>query len=417
MPTTVIMPKVDMDMSHGTLSVWHVSEGAIVAKGDPLFDIETDKAAMEVESPASGTLHHIIANVGAVVPIGQPVAWIYAEGEAVGDAPAALAQGDTAPKAESATPVAKQETASAAKRETPTDSEPIEPTGIGLRATPLARRLVRERGHHLYDLTGSGPQGRIQAKDVPEKTVTQAPRLRGRELPIVFIHGFASDPVSWAHLERNLGGRRTIRMDLPAHGRLFRDVPASFADLTRQMRQAFDALGEDQVHLVGHSLGAAAALAIADTRSCCVASLTLISPAGLGPEINGATLTGIASASRAESLGPWLRTLTHDHDMISDFYVRAVMQQRQNPELRQAQLTLAAAVFPEGVQAFDLRAALARIEMPARIIWGKSDRIIPWKHGLCAPGRVSLNLFEHTGHMPQLERAAEIAFLLRQTAE
>ena len=62
MPTTVIMPKVDMDMSHGTLSVWHVSEGAFVAKGDPLFDIETDKAAMEVESPASGTLHHIIAN-------------------------------------------------------------------------------------------------------------------------------------------------------------------------------------------------------------------------------------------------------------------------------------------------------------------------------------------------------------------
>jgi pimeloyl-ACP methyl ester carboxylesterase len=94
-----------------------------------------------------------------------------------------------------------------------------------------------------------------------------------------------------------------------------------------------------------------------------------------------------------------------------------VMQQRQNPELRQAQLTLADAVFPEGVQAFDLRAELARVEMPARIIWGKSDRIIPWKHGLCAPGRVSLNLFEHTGHMPQLERAAEIAFLLRQTAE
>ena len=417
MPTTVIMPKVDMDMSHGTLSVWHVSEGAIVAKGDPLFDMETDKAAMEVESPASGTLHHIIANEGAVVPIGQPVAWIYAEGEAVGDAPAELEKGDTASKAETATPVATQETAPASKQETQTDPEPINPTGTGQRATPLARRLVRERGHHLYDLTGSGPQGRIQAKDVPEKALTHAPKSHGRELPIVFIHGFASDPASWTRLERDLGGRRTIRMELPAHGRLIRDVPASFAELTRQMRQAFDALGEDRVHLVGHSLGAAAALAIADTRSRRVAGLTLISPAGLGPEINGAALTGIASASRAESLGPWLRTLTHNPDVISDGYVRAVMQQRQNPELRQAQLTLADAVFPEGVQAFDLRAALARVEMPTRIIWGKSDRIIPWKHGLCAPGRVSLNLFEHTGHMPQLERAAEIAFLLRQTSE
>lgn len=416
MPTTVIMPKVDMDMSHGTLSVWHVSEGAMVSKGDPLFDIETDKAAMEVESPASGTLHHIIALEGAVIPIGQTVAWIYAEGEDVGDPPAALAQNETAPPAKAAEPEVTSAPLPPQKQNSPAES--VIATGAGLRATPLARRLAKERDYPLYDITGSGPRGRIQASDVPDNT-TRAPVIhtQGRDVPLVLIHGFASDPASWARLERELGGRCVIRMELPAHGRLIQDVPRSFADLTRQMRQAFDAIGEETVHLVGHSLGAAAALAVADTRSRRVSRLTLISPAGLGPEINGAALTGIASASRVESLGPWLRTLTHDPALISDGYIRAVMQQRQNPDLRQAQLTLADGVFPEGVQAFDLRAALDRVEMPTRIIWGKSDRIIPWKHAFCAPGRVSLNLFEHTGHMPQLERTAEIAFLLRQGAE
>ena len=56
MPTEVILPKVDMDMTHGTLAVWHVAEGEMVTKGAALFDIETDKAAMEVEAPASGRL-------------------------------------------------------------------------------------------------------------------------------------------------------------------------------------------------------------------------------------------------------------------------------------------------------------------------------------------------------------------------
>ena len=86
MPVEVIMPKVDMDMASGKVMSWHIAEGEAVSKGDPLFDIETDKAAMEVEAPADGILHHM-APEGAEIPIGTPCAWLYAEGEEVGEQP------------------------------------------------------------------------------------------------------------------------------------------------------------------------------------------------------------------------------------------------------------------------------------------------------------------------------------------
>lgn len=79
-----------MDMTHGALAVWHVAEGDMVQCGAALFDIETDKAAMEVEAPASGRLHHITAKLGDKVPVGSILAWIYPEGLDAGQAPQGL---------------------------------------------------------------------------------------------------------------------------------------------------------------------------------------------------------------------------------------------------------------------------------------------------------------------------------------
>ena len=74
MPTEVIMPKVDMDMSVGTISAWHAADGQRVEKAAPLFDIETDKASMEIESPATGFLRVAKLPAGTSIPIGQAVA-------------------------------------------------------------------------------------------------------------------------------------------------------------------------------------------------------------------------------------------------------------------------------------------------------------------------------------------------------
>src|SRR5215210_335975 len=77
----VIMPKVDMAMTEGTIALWRFRAGDSVRAGEPLFDITTDKADVEVESPASGTLWDVRAAAGQTIPIGQPVAFILAPGE------------------------------------------------------------------------------------------------------------------------------------------------------------------------------------------------------------------------------------------------------------------------------------------------------------------------------------------------
>ncbi|GGG87739.1 acetoin dehydrogenase dihydrolipoyllysine-residue acetyltransferase subunit [Salipiger pallidus] len=436
MPVEVIMPKVDMDMASGKVMSWHIEIGQSVEKGEPLFDIETDKAAMEVEAPATGILHHA-APEGAEIPIGKAVAWLYAEGEEVGEQPAPFAAvgGDAAPAPEPAEALSDDSAPEPGSEPEPRpEPEPelaYAGDAEGIRATPAARRLAREEGVALAELPGTGPRGRVQAFDVreylkglatPSAPATFRPETGplhisrskgGTGTPVVMIHGFASDATSWAPIESAIKHRPLIRIDLPGHGKSPKLRIRDFAALVKEVRAAFDGLQLDQAHLVGHSLGGAVALALADTRERKVSSLSLIAPAGLGPQVNGEALNGICKATRAESLGPWLRSLVADESLITDGYARLAMQARSDANLRAAQLAMADALFPDGVQAFDLRAALGRIEVPARILWGKSDAILPWSHALQAPGRVALHLFDGVGHMPQLEVAGEVGKILR----
>ncbi len=153
MPVEVILPKVDMDMASGIIAVWHVQEGDTVKKGMPLFDIETDKAAMEVECPADGVIGSITALKGAVVPVGQRVALIYHADESM--SPAA------APK----TPA--RSVAIETRLDVPTIStQPLQAASKQLLATPLAKRLARQSNIDLNQVSGSGPRGRIVAADV-----------------------------------------------------------------------------------------------------------------------------------------------------------------------------------------------------------------------------------------------------------
>ena len=173
MATEIILPKVDMDMATGRISRWLVAEGTTVKQGDALFEMETDKAAMEVEAPASGMLGNVLAKEGADVPVGQVVAWIYTEGEKPPANAPATARPAIIPA--SVAPITIAPTAVASSNVRAGD----------IRATPLARRIARSAGVDLAKVIGSGPHGRIVRADVEKAGVASPmPTLTPLATPI-----------------------------------------------------------------------------------------------------------------------------------------------------------------------------------------------------------------------------------------
>jgi pyruvate dehydrogenase E2 component (dihydrolipoamide acetyltransferase) len=155
MATEVIMPKVDMVMETGTFVEWLTKEGGQVNKGDPLFVITTDKAAIEVEAPADGILVGATAKADDVIPVTEVIAYILAPGEALPTKaalqPVAVAAALALDKVETVEP------AKAVARA----SEPGK-----VRATPVARRMAETQGIDLSKVAGRGPQGRIHKADI-----------------------------------------------------------------------------------------------------------------------------------------------------------------------------------------------------------------------------------------------------------
>jgi len=157
MAFSVVMPALEMAQETGKLLAWRKKEGDHVTKGEPLLEIETDKAVVEVEAPADGILAGIKAAEGADIPVGQIIAWIVAPGEA--------------PPVESESPAPAARAGSHAKAEpshgaaTESNSTPQAPAQ-SVRISPKARRLAKELGVDIATVRGSGPGGEILASDV-----------------------------------------------------------------------------------------------------------------------------------------------------------------------------------------------------------------------------------------------------------
>ncbi|HVE10907.1 MAG TPA: acetoin dehydrogenase dihydrolipoyllysine-residue acetyltransferase subunit [Paraburkholderia sp.] len=445
MPTEVILPRVDMDMTEGTIAAWHVGEGDIVRAGSTLFEIETSKATMEVDAPVSGVIRHICAPVGQLLPVGTPVAWIYATGEAAADRPPterqceegrALAAQTQAAGAVPATIDAAQAPLAGAE---PPGSEPAKVTH--LRATPAARRIARERGVPLQHVAGSGPLGRIEAKDVAHASISasspanavdpdveqSAPQLHRQwlrahtpgEVPLVLLHGFAAGLHSWrpfCHaLERVLPCEPgMLALDLPSHGKSTVEA-VSLDEIVASIDATLAAEGIRHCHLIGHSFGGALALATAaygplvQTR---VRSLTLFAPAGLGPDSNAAFIRGITQATRRASFAAWLKQLFADPAQMDEMFVATAEQQLASPQVRARLAALAERFFPDGAQSLDLRIALTALTLPIRVVWGLQDRILPPRHADGLPGRVAVHRFARVGHLPQIEARDDAASIV-----
>ncbi|MFN2125463.1 MAG: E3 binding domain-containing protein, partial [Candidatus Promineifilaceae bacterium] len=234
MAIDVIMPKVDMDQETGTVARWLKQNGEEVRQGETILEIETDKVAIEVESPASGILNGILVEEGETVPIATTIAYILEPGEALPDAAPVAEERKTDQKVPvrqtdwevSVTPVARNmaqatgldiNTVSGSGRDGKVTKKDVEaalaspqPFGNGevkVYATPAARRIAAEKGMVLEAITGSGPDGRVQSVDVLAYAAAAQEVARTTIVP---VPEFVSAPSSGYEVFPLQGMRRTI---------------------------------------------------------------------------------------------------------------------------------------------------------------------------------------------------------------
>jgi pyruvate dehydrogenase E2 component (dihydrolipoamide acetyltransferase) len=365
----VPMPKWGLAMQLGKITGWIAAEGDDIAVGDELADIETEKIAGTLEAAQAGTLRRIIARVGEDVPVSGTIALI---------APAEVSD----------------DLLDAAAAEARAVIDAGVPADVGAPEVQTA-----ESGGRKISYAGAGDGGDV----------------------VLLVHGYGGDRNSWLFLQEPLAARyRVYALDLPGHGTSAKDVGDGsigvLADAVVAVLDALGALGTGRAHLVGHSLGGAVALAVAARDPRRIASLTLIAPAGFGSEINAGYLRGFADARTRRELKPVLGQLFADEDLVTRQVVDDLLAYKRLDGVDEALYTLLGALLDGDAQRADSAAAVAVIggAVPMTVVWGSADRIIPAAQAESVDGAVR-RLIAGAGHMPHMERPAEVQAAIEET--
>jgi len=363
----VTMPKWGLSMQLGKITSWVVSEGEDVKAGDDLADIETEKISGTLEAADGGTVRRIIARVGEDVPVSGTIALLAPPGVTDADLDAAVEQ-----------------------------ARAVIDAGVPEDAAGTPELQTADVAGRKISFAGAGQDGDV----------------------VLLVHGFGGDRNSWLFIQEPLAARyRVYAVDLPGHGASAKDVgEGTLGSLADAVTGVLDAIGADRAHLVGHSLGGAVVLAAAARDPARIASVTLIAPAGFGPEINAGYLRGFADAQSRRELKPVVAQLFADESLVTRQLVDDLLAYKRLDGVDGALHALLAVLLDgdgQGVNAAALLAA-AGDTVPVTVVWGRSDRVIPAEQAEAVTG-AERHLVDGAGHMPHMERPAEVQAAIEQT--
>jgi pyruvate dehydrogenase E2 component (dihydrolipoyllysine-residue acetyltransferase) len=437
MATILSMPKWGLAMKSGLVVEWLKKAGDQVEQGDPLVEIESEKATNEVEAPMTGTVRWIGVEEGDKAPVGTPLAVIASTGEELSDEEVqTLLRADAEEKQKRSAMATKQRPTSSSPSAEPAGSIARSTTSSGgrINASPAARRLAQELGIDLTTINGTGPNGMIGREDVlraSEQVNASQETGEAEEHDIdvggikthyllagpsgaprvVFVHGLGGSIPTWSlNLPSFAEQFRVCALDMVGAGES--DKPAtdySAVALANFLENFLDALGPDwhQVSLVGHSLGGAIALSFANRHPERVDKLVLIDSAGLGPEIDNTLLNLVQSEPGIEHISAELALFFTNLDFVQQALVEQLYEQRRQAGAHEALVATQRAAFANGQQLLDLRQALADRSGSTLIIWGAADSVIPVSHAqqIQQNTQSRVEIFTNSGHCPHIEQS------------
>jgi len=417
------MPKLGMTMEEGTVVEWRAAPGGRVEKGRVVLVIESEKNEAEIEATASGFLRHVYVAPGGVAPCGALLAALTESADEAFDAAAfAATEAPAAPKA--------------APRALPAAAAASAPPRAGERKAiaPAARALARKLGLDAEAVPGSGPGGRVTREDVEgfaaarARLVPVAPGValevlrEGQGAPLLLIPGFGTDVSSFALLTPRLVERFGVLAMNPrgvgASDGPAGDVPALAADAAA----VIGAAGGGPAHVVGASLGAAAALELALTRPELVRSLVLVTPfVTATPRLRAVVdaWARVAAEASPATLARFLAPLLFSEALLADEAAR----ERTLRGLAAACARIPAATLERmgaGLAAWSGTRAkdLARVAVPTLVLAAGADLLTPDGEAIARaiPG-ARCTVIPGAGHALASEAAQAVADALLEQAE
>ena len=359
----IVMPKWGLSMQQGKLTGWLKRPGADVKVGDELMEVETEKITNVVEAGDSGTLRRILGEPGTTYPV-KALLGVLAE---------------------------------------PDVSEGEIDAFVAGYVTPATADEAGDAGP-VYEFADT-PFGRLR----------YARRGSGADA-VILVHGFGGDLDNWLFNIDALAESATVyALDLPGHGESSKRLAdPSVKGLSQALTAFMDAVGLENAHLIGHSMGGAVAIKIAIDAPARVRSLALVASAGLGPDINADYIAGFVAAASRRELKPVLEQLFADRALVSRKLVDDVLKYKRLDGVGEALAAIAAAHFAGGRQQYAPADALGETTLPVLVIHGREDAIIPAAHATALGKRARAEVIDGTGHMVQMEAAGAVNTLLSQ---